>query len=96
MSAIVNVIVGVHESNSNHPVPSLLGPVGISLIARVSGQSGAQIEEAAVCNAWGMIKIDTSLRRDRREGSHTVLVVITIIGKRNLPSQTTVARTIMP
>jgi hypothetical protein len=41
VTTIVNLIRGgVEETNALHPVPCLLSPVGIGLVARVSSKSG--------------------------------------------------------
>lgn len=51
MSTIVDVIVIVHKADTSHPVPCLLGPVGVGLVVGVASQPCAQVEEAAVRNA---------------------------------------------
>jgi hypothetical protein len=53
MSTVINLISGrVKETDALHPVPGLLSPVGISLIASVASKSGTQVEEASVSNTF--------------------------------------------
>ena len=47
MGAVVDVVIVVHEPNTPHPVPRLLGPVGVRLVAGVARQSCAEVEETA-------------------------------------------------
>ena len=47
VGAVVDVVIIVHEPNTPHPVPRLLGPVGVRLVARVARQSCAEVEKAA-------------------------------------------------
>jgi hypothetical protein len=50
VSTIINIPLGIHQSNSLDPIPGLLGVLSIGIIVRVFGQSSADIEEASVRN----------------------------------------------
>ena len=52
VAAVVDGVLGVHEADAHDPVPRLLGPVGVRLVARVAREARAEVEEAAVCDAW--------------------------------------------
>lgn len=49
--AVVDGPCGRHELRGCPPVPRLLGPVGVRLVAGVAGQSGCELEEATVGDA---------------------------------------------
>lgn len=51
VAAVKDVVILVHEAHFPHPVPRLLGPVGIGVVAGVASESCADVKEAAVCNA---------------------------------------------
>lgn len=61
MSTIVDVVVCVHKPDTSDPVPSLLGPVGVGLVAGIAGQSCAEVEEATVRDAWRILALCTSI-----------------------------------
>lgn len=53
VATIVNLIrLRVEESNALHPVPLLLSPVEVGLVARVSSKSSTQVEETTVSNTF--------------------------------------------
>jgi hypothetical protein len=53
VTAIINLISGgVKETNALHPVPCLLSPVGIGLVACVSSKSSTQVKETTVSNTY--------------------------------------------
>jgi hypothetical protein len=53
MSTVINLIgVRVKEANALDPVPGLLSPVGISLVASVASKSGTQVKEASISNTF--------------------------------------------
>lgn len=37
MCAVVNVVLGVHEADSGDPIPCLLSPVRVGLVASIPG-----------------------------------------------------------
>jgi hypothetical protein len=51
MAAVVDVVVVVDELDAHHPVPCVVGPLGICLVAGITRESGAEVEEDAVCDA---------------------------------------------
>lgn len=51
MCAIEEVEVWGHEARSLRPVEDLVGPVHVGLIAGVDGQTGSDVEEAAIGDA---------------------------------------------
>lgn len=50
MGAVVEMVVLVHQANSLSPVERLLGPLRISVISGIQGQTSTQIEETTVGN----------------------------------------------
>ena len=51
VTAVIDVILGIHQANTGDPIPSLVSPVGVRLVTGVSSQSCTQVEEATICNA---------------------------------------------
>ena len=46
--AIVDVIVAIQQTYPRHPVVGLFGPVAVRAVACVSGETGGELEKAAV------------------------------------------------
>ena len=51
MTAVIDVILGIHQANTSDPVPGFFSPVGICLVTCISSQSCTQVEEATIRNA---------------------------------------------
>ena len=47
---VVNVVVGIHQTNVFDPTESLLGKLGVGSIVCISGKPSSQIEEATIGN----------------------------------------------
>jgi hypothetical protein len=52
MGAVIHLVVLGDIPNALDPVPRLLGPLGIRLVSGIAGQTGAEVEEAAVGDGW--------------------------------------------
>jgi hypothetical protein len=52
MAAVVDAVVVVDELDAHHPVPCVIGPLGIGLVAGVTRESCAEVEEDAVGDAY--------------------------------------------
>lgn len=53
MSTVVNLIsIWVEEAHALNPIPRLLGPIGVCLVASITGKSGTQVEEATVSDTF--------------------------------------------
>ncbi len=50
VAAIVDVVVLVDVADTLHPVPRLVDPLGVGVVAGVAGQAGGDVEEDAVGN----------------------------------------------
>ena len=66
MSAIVDVVVSIHEPNACHPLPGLLRPVGVGLVVGVASQPCTEVEEASVRNAWVLLVLITAVSAAER------------------------------
>ena len=50
VSTIIDIVLGVHQPDARHPIPSLLRKGGICIIVCVSGKAGTEVEETAIGN----------------------------------------------
>ena len=92
MTAIVDLPgLVIHILDSVKPVPGPLGVLGVSCVTSVAGKPRANVEEAAICDGW----YGSALTRAAKGVIPTVLVVIALVGERDLPSQPTIAVIVM-
>jgi hypothetical protein len=61
VSAIVDVVISVHEPNASNPVPGLFGPVGVGLVIGIASQPCTEVEEASVRNACRALVLLTAV-----------------------------------
>lgn len=57
---VVNVVNIVNQADSGSPVPDLVGPVQISVVAGVSSEAGRDLKEATVGNGLPNVVSKTS------------------------------------
>jgi hypothetical protein len=58
MSTVVNLIsLWVEEAHALDPIPRLLGPIGVCLVAGITGKSGTQIEKTTVSDTFLQVSI---------------------------------------
>ena len=48
MGTVIEMVVLVHQTHSLGPIERFLGPLSISVVAGIQGQTGTQIEETTV------------------------------------------------
>lgn len=85
--------LGINVSHSRHPVPGLLCALCVRFIISISGKTSTHIEEYPVGNRCYSSVCPPGDTQD--QSRRTVLVSISLVGKRNLPSQSSITRLVI-
>lgn len=62
ITAVIEVVIGVHEADGFGPIPRSVGPFRIGIVAGIDGQACSHIEEASVGD--GVLVVVTVVERE--------------------------------